>query len=79
LPPIGEEVVNPVGLNMFVQMIYDAFTARGIRFYDQPTENADSWKPKREEENQYHTRRFGDSLTRLHATCVVRRPSLRGV
>jgi hypothetical protein len=53
-------------------------TERGI-FYDQPSENADSRKSKREKEKHlqcYYAGRLGGSLTRLDGTYVVRRPSL---
>jgi hypothetical protein len=66
LPPVGKEVIDPVGLTLFVQAIYEAFTAGGISFYDQPSENADSWKSKREKEKHcqwWYTWRFSDSLT----------------
>jgi len=42
------------------------FTARGVSFYDQPSENAKSGKPKREKEKHHewrYARRFGGSLT----------------
>jgi hypothetical protein len=100
LSPVGKEVVDPVGLTLIVQTIYEAFvvvtqiarslvremiseqlfTARDVSFYDQPSENAKSGKPKREKEKRLewrYARRFGGSLTRLDSTCVVRRPSLR--
>ena len=32
LPPVGKEVIDPVGLTLFVQAIYKAFTERGITF-----------------------------------------------
>ena len=86
LSPVGKEVVDPVGLTLIVQTIYEAFvvvtqiarsleremiseqlfTARGVSFYDQPSENAKSGKPKREKEKHHewrYARRFGGSLT----------------
>jgi hypothetical protein len=60
--------------------MYDALTPRDIIYYDQPSENADCCKPKREKEKhdqRSYTRRFGGSLTGLNGTCVVGRPGLR--
>ena len=65
LPPVSKEVIDPVVLTLFVQTIYEAFTAHGISFYDQPSENADSWKSKREKEKHcqwWYTRRCNQFL-----------------
>ena len=51
LPPFGKEVVDPVGLTLIVQTIYEAFV--GISSYEQPSENAGSRKCEREKEKNY--------------------------